>query len=125
MLSTTEAKLEFFVSEKNHFLVISLLGTLTKTTLPVLEKIQDELAQRDAKLIVLNCYDLHRVEVGGVPGIVRLQKMIRDRPSTHLRICFLKPDISKFLMESGAVRPNELCNNLLEALKDLTPLVPG
>ncbi len=124
-MTHSEYKLEYFVSEKNDYLVVSLLGTLAKNTMVTLEKVQMEISKSSARQVVLNLHDLTRVEVGGIPGIVRLQKLIRDRPNSHLRLCFLRPDIYKSLAEAGAVRPAEMADNLLEALKDLAALAGG
>jgi anti-anti-sigma regulatory factor len=116
-----DTKLDYFVSEKSGFLVLSFLGAITKSTLVVFEKAQLDVRKSEATNIVLNFHDITKLDVSGIPGLVKLQKMIRERPA-ELRICFLRPDFKKMLLEGGAVRPNELNNNLLDALKSFSPV---
>jgi anti-anti-sigma regulatory factor len=115
-----EIKLEYFISEKNGYLVLSMVGSITKATLGVFERAQMELRKCEAQYIVLNFHDITRLDISGVPALVRLQKSLRERPA-ELRICFLKPDFLRMLVEAGAVRPPELADNLLEALRSFNP----
>src|SRR5262245_23814090 len=94
-----EIKLEYFISEKNGYLVLSLLGSITKSTLGVFERAQMELKKSEAQNVVLNFHDISRLDISGIPALVRLQKSIRERPS-DLRICFLKPDFKRLLVEA-------------------------
>jgi anti-anti-sigma regulatory factor len=109
-------KLEYFISEKQSFLVISLLGTVTKATIPAIDRCRDEALKSKASNVVISLHDVNTVEISGVPALIRLQKAMRDKPA-ELRLAFLKPSTAKSLLEAGAVRPDELADNLLAALQ--------
>src|SRR5689334_11659007 len=98
--------LEFFISEKQDFLVVALLGTINKANAPLIEKCQLEVLTHSASYVVLSLHDVTQLDTGGIPALVRFQKAIRDKPA-ELRICFVKPEFHKILNGAGAIRPNE------------------
>src|SRR5438874_1411619 len=95
--NSANPKLEYFVSEKGSFIVVSFVGEITKFTLEAFEKCQKELAQKKASFWVLNLRDVDRIDINAVPSIAKFQKSIRDK-AAHLRICSLKPEIRRFLV---------------------------
>ncbi len=108
--------LEYFVSEKQAFLVVSFLGSMTKLTSRVLEKCQSEILQSEAKRFVLSFHDVTQLEPSAIPFLVRMQKALRDK-GAEIRVCFLKPEFKKLLIEAAAVRTPEVMANLIEALQ--------
>jgi anti-anti-sigma regulatory factor len=117
-----QGKLVYFLSEKNDFLVVSFVGFMNKTTAKAIEVCHEEVLKARARFVVLSFHDIQQLEPGAVPALVRLQRMIREKPGGEVRICFLHPSFQKFLQDSGAIRPNELSNNLLAALQSLAPV---
>jgi hypothetical protein len=112
----TEARLlEYFISRKEDFLVVSLRGTLTKATIPTLDECQAQVAQSGARHVVISMHDVETLEIGGVPGLIRLQKAIRDR--AQLRLCFLRAEHGAMLADAGAIRPAEVVDTLVNALQ--------
>jgi anti-anti-sigma factor len=118
-MNLTPSKLEYFLSEKNDYLVVSFLGAMNKLTAPEIEKCLEEAMARQARKFVLNFHDVIQVEPGAIAPLVRFQKALRDRPG-EVRVCFLKPVFQRYLIDSGAIRPAEIAPNLLEALQSLT-----
>jgi len=116
MNSESSGKLEYFISEKNDFLVVSFLGAMTKLTAPIIEKCIAEVITASAKKTVLNFHDVIQIEPGAIAPLVRLQKAVREKPG-DLRLCFIKPVFLQYLHEAGAIRPAEISDNLLLALQ--------
>jgi anti-anti-sigma regulatory factor len=113
-----ELRLEYFLSEKQGILVVAFLGALSKATEAVVARCQGEIEARNGlQAVVLTFHDIERLEPSGIPSLVRLQRAARERAA--LRLCFLKPAYQKQLMDSGAVRPNELEDSLINALRSL------
>src|SRR4051812_36730022 len=119
MITGSEPKLEYFISEKNGYLVLSFVGDLTKATIGVCEKALLEISRLKPRFIVLNFHDLTRLDVSGIPTLVRMQKSLRERPA-ELRLCFMKPDIRKMMTEAGALRPAEFVSTLVDALRSFS-----
>lgn len=118
----TDKELQYFISSKEQFLVISFLGRMTKSTNAIFEACQGEIASAKAQYVVLSFHDVTHVERPVIPSLVKLQKFIRDKaPDIELRVCHLKPDLGAMLVDSGAVRREELKMNLKEALTSFVP----
>ena len=113
-ISPASEDLQYFISEKDSFLVVSFVGPISRETIPVLEKCKAEIAQSAAKKIVINFRDVTDVGLHGIGPLIQLQKVCRDKGG--YRICSVRPDLKKFLDEKGAIRGDELVPNLREAL---------
>jgi anti-anti-sigma regulatory factor len=98
-----ELKLDYFISRKQDFFVVSFVGALSKSTSEVLEKCQDEISASTERFYVLNFHDVSQIDISGVPSLVRLQKEVRDQ--------------EKLLIGAGAIREDEVTGNLLRALQ--------
>ena len=112
---TTEQELNFFVSEKGPFLVISLRGILSKATLPSLEDCSKKIAEKSAKHVILSLHDLTDIQMTAVPAFVKLQASIRAKPAT-LGLCFIASTVFGLLQDRGAVRKEEVYQTLEDAL---------
>jgi anti-anti-sigma regulatory factor len=110
-------ELEYFVSEKAPFAVVTFIGEMTKTTLSVLEDCQKDLTGRAATRFILVFRDVPKVELIAIRPLVALQKLMREKGA--LRTCSLRPDLMSFLLEKAAIRDSEYCNNLTDALANL------
>lgn len=111
--------LEYFVSAKPPFLVVSFVGAMTKASMPILEKCLTELdTKKELMLFVLNLHDVSRIETVALPPLTKMQKSVRDRNGL-VRVCFLKPDLRHYLIEKAAIREGEIEANLIEALTNL------
>ncbi len=113
-------KLDYFISIKQDFLVVSFIGSMNKNTAAVIEKCREEVIASPARFVVLNFHDVIQLEPGAVPSIVRLELAVREKPG-ELQLCFLHPHFLKFLHDSGAIRPSEVSDNLLNALQSFSP----
>src|SRR5690242_14895253 len=100
-------KLEYLISMKGDYLVVSLSGWITKSTAQEIEKCQAEISKNNVKFVVLNFKGVDRIDIGGVPALIRMQKSVRDL-KRELRICCISPDVEKSLLETGAGRVNEM-----------------
>ncbi len=109
---------QYFISEKNGFLVASLVGLLDQSSLPKFEELSTEISRADFKKFILNFRDVSGVTTESFQAIALLQKMVRARDA-DLRICGLRPDVKDRLHKAGILRPHELANNLQEALLSL------
>lgn len=112
-----EPELSYFISEKPPFAVVIFIGSITKATLGVLEACQKELSNKVGTLYVIAFRDVTAVDSNAIAPLARLQKMLRDKGA--LRICSIKPEVKKFLVEKAAIRDGEYANNLTEALESL------
>ena len=123
-MSTEENKtneLEYFLSEKGTFLVVSFNGSITKSTVPALEKCQGDVLNSQAQSVVLNLHDVTKVDLSGIPPFALLQHAIRKKPA-KLRLCFIKADFAKLLLDRVAIRREEVTANLKDALESLKKL---
>jgi len=115
---TDKDSVEIFVSEKPPFLVISFVGGMaTPMDATKIETCMAELSDRQEIYCVLNFHDVSEVDTNCIPPLVKLQKVLRDRGA--VRLCFLKPEVKKILVAKGAIRENELNDNLKSALDNL------
>jgi hypothetical protein len=111
--------LRYFITEKSSILVISLVGPLVRTNVPVLEQCLAEISTRDFQLAVLLFQDCgNTVERPVFPALTRLQKVLRDRPA-KIRVGGLVDDLYHLLLNHGVIRQNEATATLQEALSSL------
>jgi anti-anti-sigma factor len=116
-MTTDSTDLQFFVSEKNSVLVVSIAGRLHKKSEAVLEECKAEIVNRRPRFVILYLRELaDRVDINALPALVRLQKAVRDLPA-ELKICGVHPEFKKLLEQKGLLRLGELARNLEEALK--------
>jgi len=119
MQDQNSSGLTYVVSEKSSFLVISFTGPLIWGNENVVKKCQDEIAQRRCDRIVLDLRNVGAVNVAAIPEFVKLQASARQKG--RLRLCGLRNDVGRLLLEKGAVREQELREDLKTALKSLGP----
>lgn len=110
--------LEFFLAEKGPFLVVSFIGLISKSTAAVMEKCRVDTLNTQAQSVVLSLHDVTDIELTGIPPFVQFQQAIRKKPA-ELCLCFIRPDLIKFLLNRGAVREEEITANLKVALESL------
>lgn len=107
--------LTYFISERNSIVVISLVGSLTRSTLDSFPQIMEDTVARRPRMVIINCHDLVELEPATVRAFAELQDCLRSS-ATELRVCFLMPDLRKSLLGQNAVRAEEIKDNLLEAV---------
>jgi anti-anti-sigma regulatory factor len=112
------SELNYFVAENGSIIVVSFVGSISKISDRTFENCLIEFGKRKFEYAVINLHDVSGIDYGGVSGFVRFQKALRDRPSA-LRICFIQPMLKQLLEEKGAIRSEEVCGNLLDALKSI------
>jgi anti-anti-sigma factor len=116
--------LQYFLSEKKGIAVVSFAGKLSRENEPVLQQCAAELIEKRPKFVILYLRDLgSRMDIAALPAFARLQKAVRELPA-EMKVCSPHPELRALLEEKGLLRPNELCNNLVEALQAL-PIVAG
>ena len=111
--------LEYFISEKGPIAVVIFIGELTKATLDVIEECQKDLEGRKTALHIIVFRDVLAVDLNAVAPLIRLQKLLRGKGA--LRVCSIKPELGRFLLEKAVIRDGECANNLNEALASLRP----
>lgn len=112
-----EKTLEYFISEKSPFAVVTFVGEMAKATLDVLESCHKDLEKNTATLYVIVLRDVSGVDLNAVSPLVRLQKLLRDKGA--LVVCSIRPEIKQFLLEKAAIREGEIESNLTDALTRL------
>ena len=121
--STTS--LQYFIAEKNAVMIVSWIGEFSYETSGIIEKCREDLSKSPAKWIILNLRDLKpTMDKITVPIFARLEKSIREKPAV-LRLTSVHPDLKNFLLQQGVLRPEELTNNLAEALRSITQAKVG
>ncbi len=110
--------LEFFISEKAQFIVISLSGPLDQTADETLARCQAEALAYSGSLFVLNMRAVEQIDSRAIPPLVRLQKALREKPGI-LRVCFLSKELKDRLLEKAALREAEVTADLMDALSSL------
>jgi anti-anti-sigma regulatory factor len=114
--------LQYFIAEKNAVLIVSWVGEFAHGTAEVIDKCRDEVVKSGAKWVIFNLRDLKpSMDRITVPVFARLQKGIREKPAV-LRLTSMHPDLRGFLQEQGVLRPEELSNNLAEALQGIAQM---
>ena len=113
---------QYFISEKNGFVVASLVGLLEGSAGERFEQLSADIVKCDFSKLVLNFRDVAGLSADLIPQFAKLQKMARDKEA-ELRICGLKPEIKDRLHKAGVLRPHELADNLQTALQSLISYV--
>lgn len=113
------SQLEYFISEKNGFAVLSFLGPITKSHAPVVERSTEDLLSCESRRIVLSFHDVTDIDMAGIAALTRMQLLVRKKPA-DLRLCFLRPELKRMLEERGAIRTAELAPNLKAAIESLS-----
>lgn len=116
--SGSSATLDFFITAKKDIAVVAFSGSFGKECLETLERCVKELESQPVKSIVLAFHDVREVESRAISSLVKFQKQIRDR-KCGLRLCFLKDDLKKLLLNAGAIRIEEIQGTLLDAIQHL------
>ncbi|OFZ55602.1 MAG: hypothetical protein A2428_12135 [Bdellovibrionales bacterium RIFOXYC1_FULL_54_43] len=112
-------KLTYFIAEKNNIVVISLIGPLLRGNAHVLEACMDEISRRHVRFVIVNFRDVpNTMDRTVIPALARLQRLIRSKPAV-LRMSSIHPELRRTLETQGILRPEELANNLSDALKSL------
>lgn len=121
--SNVPPKLSYFLSQKKGILIASLIGPLSRETLPILEECSREIADSQAKWVILNFRDVSKdLEKPIMPAIAGLQKKIREMPA-DLKLVGLHPELRQTLERQGLLRREERAENLSQALQMIAPLV--
>ena len=114
---SSAAQLSYSISEKPPFAVVIFVGELTKATISVLDDCQKDLSERAGTLFVLVMRDVMTVDLKAFGALTQFQKLLRDKG--ELRICSVKSEIRKFLIEMAVIRDTECFDNLAESLESL------
>lgn len=121
MSSETPKELEYFISAKPPFLVVSFNGALARTSGEVFERCHEEILASGAKLVILSFHDVAGIERPIIPVLVKFQKALRDA-KLSIRLCYLRPEYRKLLVDMGAIRAEEIDDNLKDALAKMASL---
>lgn len=113
---------QYFISEKNGFVVASLVGLIEASSVERFEQLTQEILKVDFSKLVLNFRDVSGLSPELIPVFAKLQKQARDK-QVNLRICGLRPEIKDRLNRAGILRPHELADNLQAALQSMITLV--
>lgn len=109
---------QYFISEKNGFVVASLIGLIEIGGLERFEKLAEDIFKNEFSKLVLNFRDVSGISNDLIPHFAKLQKTAREKQA-ELRICGLKPEIKERLSRAGVLRPHELTDNLQTALQSM------
>jgi anti-anti-sigma regulatory factor len=116
------SELVYFLAEKNLCLIVSLIGTLGRKNVTVLESCIGDLEKSHAKWIIVNFRDvLPFIDEPMYAELAMLQKAIRMKPAA-LKLCSLHPRLRTLLIDRGVIRLDETNNNLTEALLALNSI---
>ena len=113
-------ELEYFISEKGDFLVVSFVGIMTKNTITVLEECLSEVEKSESKSVVLNFHDVTELTRSTHRILSQIQAAIRKKRG-KIRICFINPKYKKELIDLVIIREGEVVENLKQAIMDLGP----
>jgi anti-anti-sigma regulatory factor len=114
--SSEEIKvLQFLISAKENYLVVSFVGPMNRDSSHIIDDCLKAVLATNAKFVVLNFRDVSRIEHPFIPQLIKLQTEIREG-KREIRTTSLRPEFRNVLLDKGAIRFNELTNNLTEAL---------
>lgn len=120
--NNNSSDLQYAISAKDAFLVISFTGKMTKASSSLLEACLNEVTLRSEQKVVLNFNAVTQIDRPVIPALIKLQKTIRDRTGgSAVRVCHMEPEMSGLLIDAGAIRREELKKNLQEALASFAP----
>ena len=118
-ITTETDELKYFISEKKHIMVVTLIGPLVRSNAHILDQCIRELSRKEASWVILNLKDVPgTVDRAVFPAIARLQKNVRDRKA-QLRLSSINPNLRLALDQNGLIRSDETSNTLAEALTSL------
>lgn len=106
----------FYVSERDHILILSLVGVYTKDAGPLLKQMEALVTSKTAaKLVIFNLRGLESLSHTLIPGFVQLQR--KARQERHLILAGMKQEVSEQLALRGVIRASELTGDLQRALE--------
>jgi anti-anti-sigma regulatory factor len=92
-MTQSEKSFKYFVSRRNAFLVVSLVGAMVDKFLADLEQCKKEvLGQNDVRALVLNFAEVSEIGNDAIPLLAQLQAAMRSR-GVQLRLTALQPDV--------------------------------
>ncbi len=109
---------QYFISEKNGFVVASLVGLLEGTSAERFDELTQDVLKANFSRLVINLRDVSAFSSDLIPHFAKLQKHAREK-NAEIRICGLKPDIKERLNRAGILRPHEITENLQTALQSM------
>lgn len=117
-LEDEDKEMQFFVSRKGPFVVVAFVGHFEMSEEEDLNRCLKEILAEAPQFVILSMRDVNAMKRTIVPAFIRFQKQIRDQ-NCQLRIAALSPDIKRTMISLGAVRHDELENNLQNAILSL------
>lgn len=112
-------ELNYFLSQNDKFLVISLIGSIETASYLKIQSLLTEILMRDeGTLTIINFQETTSISGDAVIYLAQLQKQIRSK-KMFLRICCLKPSMQQKLDLSGVIRNSEIMVDLPTALQSL------
>lgn len=116
VLFMNECDFNYYLSEKDEILIITLIGEMTESAIPKLKECIEEMKVKNPQFVAFNLHDINKIGIDGVRLFAHMQKLIREKPA-KIRICFLETKIKERLIKEGIVREGEIVDNLGLALK--------
>jgi anti-anti-sigma regulatory factor len=110
-------ELTYFISEKPPFAVITFVGAMVKATIQVLDDCERDLLSRTGTLWVVVFRDVTTLDLTALAPLAKLQKNARTKGA--LRLCSIRSELKKLLVEKAVIRDTETLDNLTEALDSL------
>lgn len=108
---------ETHFSEDHSVLVVSIVGPLVKENVATFRACFDEILKCTSKWVVLNFRDVTPTIDPTIMDVLnQLQSSIRQKPGL-LRLSGLHPELRVVLSEKKIILPEEVQNNLAEALE--------
>ena len=118
----------YFISETHYFekdysvLGVTFVGPLIMKNAGTFQDCLKQIYQSTAKCVVLNFRDVpSEIAPEFLPLIHKLFATFREKP-TFFRVSGVHPDLRKVFLEKGFLQPEELVNNLSDALNSLPPI---
>jgi anti-anti-sigma regulatory factor len=115
--------LSYFISETHDFAkdysvaVVTLVGSLSKETSPILLDCHEQLSRLKCKWIILNFRDTQQgIDSHALATLKSLQQTIREKPII-LKFSGVHPDMRQVFLSEKIVIEEDLFNNLAEALQ--------
>ena len=109
--------LTYAITEKPPFGMVVFTGMINKETLPVLEDCEKDVLHRKDELWVLVFSGITAIDMSAAGPLTRLQKVLREKGA--LRLCALRPELKKYLINKTALREAEYVETPAEAFESL------
>lgn len=116
---THQDKFAFFVSENQDVALVAFVGEIGGESGPALDRCIEQITQLTANSIVFCFRNVTAIERPSLRPLVLFQKAVRDM-RRGLRLSSLKPELKRLLLEAGAVRQDELADNLAAAIQSFS-----